>query len=31
VMQWLYKPTMLNGVPVEAQTQVNVNFMGADR
>jgi len=28
VMQWLYKPTILNGVPVEAQTQVLINFMG---
>ena len=31
VLQWRYKPTMLNGVPVEAQTQVLVNFMGGDR
>ena len=29
VMQWRYKPTSLNGVPVEAQTQVFVNFQGA--
>jgi len=28
VMQWLYKPTILNGVPVEAQTQVLINFVG---
>jgi TonB family protein len=28
VMQWRYKPTMLDGVPVEAQTQVFVNFLG---
>ena len=31
VLQWKYKPTMLNGVAVEAQTQVFVNFMGGDR
>ena len=28
VMQWTYKPTILNGIPVEAQTQVVINFMG---
>jgi protein TonB len=28
VMQWLYKPTMLNGVAVEGQVQVQVNFLG---
>jgi protein TonB len=28
VLQWKYKPTILNGVPVEAQTQVYVNFTG---
>lgn len=28
VMQWQYRPTMLNGVPVEAETQVLVNFLG---
>ena len=28
VMQWTYRPTILNGVPVEAQTQVVINFMG---
>lgn len=28
VMQWLYKPTILNGVAVEAQTQVLINFVG---
>jgi len=27
-MQWLYKPTILNGVAVEAQTQVLINFVG---
>ena len=31
VMQWLYKPTMLNGVPVETTTQVVVNFQGDQR
>lgn len=31
VMQWVYKPTMLNGVAVEAQTEVLVNFMGTER
>jgi protein TonB len=31
VLQWRYKPTMLNGVAVEAQTQVFVNFLGGDR
>jgi protein TonB len=31
VMQWRYKPTVLNGVAVEAQTQVFVNFLGGDR
>jgi TonB family protein len=28
VLQWIYRPTMLDGTPVEAQTQVFVNFMG---
>ncbi len=28
VMQWVYKPTLLNGVPVEGQVQVSVNFLG---
>ncbi len=28
VLQWIYKPTLLNGTPVEAQTRVLVNFMG---
>jgi protein TonB len=31
VMQWKYRPTMLNGVPVEAKTQVLVNFLGGER
>lgn len=26
VKQWLYKPTMLNGEPVEVVTQIDVNF-----
>jgi len=26
VRQWVYKPTMLNGEPVEVQTQIDVNF-----
>ena len=26
VKQWVYKPTMLNGEPVQVQTQVDVNF-----
>jgi protein TonB len=24
--QWVYKPTLLNGVPVEVLTQIDVNF-----
>src|SRR6185369_17481127 len=31
VMQWRYKPTILNGVAVEAQTEVLVNFLGSER
>jgi protein TonB len=31
VLQWKYKPTILNGVAVEATTQVFVNFLGGDR
>jgi len=27
-MQWLYKPTMLNGSAVEGQVNVQVNFLG---
>src|ERR1700686_2505539 len=27
VMQWVYKPTLLNGNPVEVVTQIDVNFM----
>ena len=26
VKQWLYKPTLLNGEPVEVITQIDVNF-----
>jgi protein TonB len=28
IMQWVYKPTMLNGVAVESQTQIILNFVG---
>lgn len=28
VKQWRYRPTLLNGQPVESETQVLVNFMG---
>jgi TonB family protein len=31
VRQWRYRPTMLNGQPVETQTQVVVNFVGDGR
>jgi len=26
VLQWQYSPTLLNGEPVEIQTEVDVNF-----
>jgi protein TonB len=26
VKQWVYRPTMLNGQPVEVSTQIDVNF-----
>ena len=26
VMQWVYKPTLLNGDPVEVSTEIDVNF-----
>jgi protein TonB len=26
VRQWVYKPTLLNGQPVEVVTQIDVNF-----
>jgi protein TonB len=27
VKQWLYKPTMLNGKPVESETRISLNFV----
>jgi len=27
VALWLYQPTLLNGEPVEVQTEINVNFI----
>jgi periplasmic protein TonB len=30
VRQWVYQPTLLNGVPVEVLTQIEVNFKLAD-
>jgi len=29
VWQWRYKPTLLNGVPVETETEILINFLGA--
>lgn len=29
--QWVYRPTLLNGEPVEVVTEINVNFALADR
>jgi protein TonB len=26
VRQWVYRPTMLNGEPVEVETTIDVNF-----
>ena len=26
VKQWVYQPTLLNGQPVEVQTQIDVNY-----
>jgi len=26
VKQWVYKPTLLNGDPVEVSTEIDVNF-----
>ena len=26
VRQWVYQPTLLNGQPVEVQTDIDVNF-----
>jgi protein TonB len=28
VMQWVYKPTLLNGTPVENVTHISINFAG---
>jgi protein TonB len=28
VKQWRYRPTLLNGQPVETDTQVLINFVG---
>jgi len=28
VMQWLYRPTLLNGVPVQNETRITLNFTG---
>jgi protein TonB len=27
VKQWIYRPTLLNGVPVEAETRISLNFV----
>jgi hypothetical protein len=27
-MQWVYKPTLLNGTSVETETQITLNFVG---
>jgi protein TonB len=29
VLQWVYRPTLLNGKPVESQTRIVLNFVGA--
>jgi protein TonB len=29
VWQWRYKPTLLNGAPVETETEIVINFLGA--
>lgn len=29
VMQWVYRPTLLNGVPVQNETRITLNFTGA--
>jgi protein TonB len=26
VKQWVYKPTVLNGVPIEVETEIDVTF-----
>jgi protein TonB len=28
VWQWVYKPTLLNGAPVETETEILINFLG---
>lgn len=28
VMQWVYKPTLLNGQPVQNDTHITLNFLG---
>jgi protein TonB len=28
VMQWIYRPTLLNGVPVVNETRITLNFQG---
>jgi TonB family protein len=28
VWQWVYKPTLLNGAPVETETEIVINFLG---
>jgi protein TonB len=28
VKQWIYKPTLLNGQPVETDTEIQLNFVG---
>jgi protein TonB len=28
VKQWIYRPTLLNGTPVETDTQIILNFVG---
>jgi periplasmic protein TonB len=27
VKQWIYRPTLLNGKPIEAETRVSLNFV----
>jgi protein TonB len=29
VKQWIYKPTLLNGVPVEVETEIAVHFVAS--
>ena len=28
VMQWVYRPTLLNGQPVQNDTKITLNFLG---